>query len=130
MNLQHSLHFHFSDKSIKEHINVFLFFFGESRNVLYAFKGCIVKFGICFADKNISDVEYIGKTGVIQRGHISDGETPTGYILNADGSASLMSENGKPSTTTSDISNREPTSDKQTSPIEEAIDKVVRSMML
>ena len=64
------------------------------------------------SDKNVSDVEYIGKTGVVQRGFINDGEKSTGYVLNADGTASLMSENGKPSTTVSDKSNQEPYTEK------------------
>ena len=52
-------------------------------------------------------VEYVGKTGVVQNGSTRDGEKPTAYQLNADGTATSAVD-GKPSITLADVANIEP----------------------
>jgi RHS repeat-associated protein len=59
-------------------------------------------------DKNI-DVQYIGKEGYQTNGYTKDGQTPSTYRLNSDGSATKLGEgDAKPSTTAPDPANTEP----------------------
>lgn len=53
-----------------------------------------------------TDVKYIGKTGVVTNGYTKDGEKPTEYQLNDNGTATEMGAQGKTSTT-------EPSSEKE-----------------
>lgn len=46
-----------------------------------------------------TDVKYIGKEGIVERGHITDGQAPQSYHLNSDGTATPLGEDGKPSVT-------------------------------
>ncbi len=67
-------------------------------------------------DPKYVDVTDIGKTGVVPVGHTEDGQKPESYQLNADGTATPLGTDGKPTTTKSDASNTEP--EDESSPAE------------
>jgi RHS repeat-associated protein len=61
-------------------------------------------------NENVRDIEYIGKTGVVQQGHINGEEGNSGaFQLNADGTATQLEYGtGNLTTTQSDPANAEP----------------------
>ncbi|MBS1975451.1 MAG: hypothetical protein JST13_13965, partial [Bacteroidetes bacterium] len=58
-------------------------------------------------DKN-TKVEFLGRTGTVERGYKNDGDKSQAFNLNADWTATPVGEEGKPTTTAPDASNTEP----------------------
>ena len=63
-------------------------------------------------DKGGSNADYVGKEGYQERGYVKDGDASANYKLNSDGTATRMGEGeAKPSVTTIDPANNEPSID-------------------
>jgi RHS repeat-associated protein len=61
---------------------------------------------------NASEVNYIGKEGFVQNGHINEGDKSSGVQLNSDGTANYVQDGKvKPSISKPDIANSEPAAD-------------------